>query len=130
MAAEMIIVDGREVAAAAYRKVAKCAETGAKLLDKKRPDWFKRIRTTKLQMTSSCSCIYGQLQAEDLISEIKLVRGYKPYAGGVSVSAHFGYWPPESVDYELGGTAWKILQEEWLRQIRDRRQAAKAQVAS
>lgn len=44
---------------------------GAALLDKKKPNWFKRINLDDLQMLSNSSCILGQLGKGDPFKVLK-----------------------------------------------------------
>ncbi len=128
MAGKVVVVDGVEMPAGVYRSIAQSAARGAKFLDKKRPGWFKRVKTTKLDMQQSCKCIYGQLNAYDLLEEMHVdeddpvVDGQYGYIPGVRARE----WEDEGSWTENRGVAnWYALQEEWLRQIRDRRIAAK-----
>lgn len=147
-----------------HRKLARSAERGASLLDKKAGKWWNRIRTGRLEMSSSCNCIYGQLQKEDILAQIasqdiKATR-FSGFRFGIhNANDHFGYtpndsaftaamnfadrtheaqraagadWPSEdwntwhTIKDAADNIVWNILQEEWLRQIKIRRDAEKA----
>lgn len=53
-----------------YMKIADSASRGAAFLDVERPGWQDRINAEILDMTEVCHCIYGQLNASDLLDEL------------------------------------------------------------
>lgn len=97
------------------RATAASVRRGARLLDKNRPGWFNRVKTTKLRMDHRCQCVFGQLEAHYLLEELRYeTHGYIP-------PLLAGDWARNHQFFQAYDAIWVLLQEEWLRQIRDRR---------
>lgn len=132
-----------------HQAMAASARRGAKFLDVRMPGWYRKVSTSKLKMADACKCIYGQLNAHNLLCQFddaKFHLGLHCYANGNTVDAQFGYILPETktVTEWLGisskyistsgerqryDAAWDALQEEWLREIAIRRGAKLEAVA-
>lgn len=124
-----------------YRMIAASARRGAKRLDEKVPDWHERIDTGTLEMQNSCHCVYGQLGAETVFSQIN-----RRFPNGNDGGEQYGYTPPDKAvnwadasGYDSGNTlgitefndaVWDALQEEWLREIYIRRTDLNSNVSS
>lgn len=80
---------------------------GAALLDEKYPNWYKHISVSRLNMSSMCNCVLGQLYGDYQRGKTKLNLIFGPV---------FGF------DGEQG-THLK-LRELWKKEIRDRRYAS------
>lgn len=128
------------------------ARRGARALDKLAPDeWFKHhsgVVLHKLEMQNGCNCVWGQLSdkvmndafqdayyhVEQAVSSHDPSLGYFPGSG-------FGFVSPELLDrqiytahYELAiaikNEEWRVLQDEWEKQIRLRRRNAGLRAAA
>lgn len=89
---------------------------GAKLLDRLAPgSWYspRKIRLTTLDMASSCECVSGQLRDSDPELRERFIE----------TTAVDGYRNGFPRKYGMDGDNYDILQDEWEKQIRARRQA-------
>ena len=98
-------------------KIAEMVKRGAKLLDDRRPNWWKMIEPKRLNMLSCTDCILGQVyEGEGL--DVPWGRGYK--AGkqelGIEAAHKYGFSDDEA--------RWTTLRRAWLTLIRSRYTAA------
>jgi hypothetical protein len=114
---------------------------GAKWLDQRQPDWFRRVKLTSLQLSSESFCVLGQLGAyltegiADFGSFISFEDGcYYPEIKHLMLdddikAERYGFNIPEKMGDRYDSTGWKhgwtTLNEAWKAEIRSRRQAAK-----
>lgn len=96
---------------------------GARLLDDKRPGWFKKVKMTELDMSSGRSCILGQAYLAEVRDEY-----YNGYIIGMrelevsSVSYGFNLVPVDG-QYQDVNADFSRLAECWRDEIRKRRAA-------
>ena len=102
------------------------ARRGAKLLDRKRPGWHKKINLETLRMQSCYSCILGQLYGfyfsglEPILGRIKSYekRTQKEHRHGFILTSSDQGYKTYNEEYEALAEAWKaeIL---WRRETED-----------
>ena len=119
------MVKGKPLPAKLYKACATSAARGAKLLDKERPGWFNKVKTSKLKMNNICACVYGQLRAESVFEALAKENDYFDAAGkyGYTYPSVVASWVAEGGFFDRQEIAWAAMEEEWLRQIRERRLA-------
>ena len=94
---------------------------GARLLDKARPEWWKRIDVPTLRMYSCEKCILGQEYSGDVIHVEDEIPGY--WIGGMELGVC-----GEEPKYGFSDLKdrWTSLRSAWVRLIKSRyRDAAK-----
>jgi hypothetical protein len=92
------------------------ARKGARLLDRKRPGWFKKVAFTRLDMNVGSSCIVGQVWQGEFNDGLREL-GFDPY---MDTYEDFGFGG-ELYDKE-DPAASSVLAEAWIGEIRKRRQ--------
>lgn len=98
----------------------KCVKQGAKLLDKKLPGWFSKIKVNRLKMSSNKMCIIGQLydgDAWDGIEKISAIKGDTPQNQDAYAEKH-GFFADNPA-------ANASLVELWEKEIDTRKEKAK-----
>jgi hypothetical protein len=87
-----------------------CAYHGAKLMDSKRPGWYRRIKRELLDMAMSSVCILGQ--------------NYGWYSEGrerlglpSGEASKYGFVIPVGMDVQDESFAYSMLTEAWLSEI-------------
>lgn len=129
-------------------KIRANARRGARALDKISPNWFKqqKLSLRKLDMRSSCECVWGQLAHG---TESQNEAFFSAYTGSVGTPGYTPQYDKDNIktchfndvpynvwtdlteearkEYEdIEEAEWAILQDEWEKQIRLRRNAARA----
>jgi len=95
---------------------------GAKWLDKERPNWFRKVRITALQMEQKDTCVLGQVFAADVNNSLEW--GYDVASARYALDADsLGF--NEGDDFSDGPT-FDELQDAWIAAIRTRRKAARS----
>lgn len=110
----------------------KAVSRGARLLDKVKPGWFKKVHPEELDMSNPEMCILGQTfkrygSAVERIAKEAPRRGIRVHLDGFKYidSGYYGF------DYgSLDGTrsaneVYDELGQEWVKQLERRRKAAK-----
>jgi hypothetical protein len=118
----------------ARKDIDKAVARGVKLLDKKKPTWFKRIKLDRLAMPDAHACILGQVYAPAESSD--------PFASGPAgffiALERLGFAVSSLADvsalqqaqkhgFNLAGGSnedWSYLTEKWVRVIKRRLKAA------
>lgn len=107
---------------------------GAKWLDNTLPDWFLRIDIVRLDISSSCGCIVGQLER---LPSHGGGRGIEEFAGavykympdardfGVSMAPRDGEYPPTLDQWarqnpNTSRSIWDMLDDLWKEEINER----------
>lgn len=94
---------------------------GVKLLDEKRPGWYKKIDLAKLNINDCVHCIVGQLIGNYWPENLGLMYYYAEYSHGVErLTEDIGR---ELAYGELEADA-RLLTEEWKRVIELKRSSA------
>jgi hypothetical protein len=102
-------------------KLSEYVDRGAKLLDSKYPDWFKKIDFFKLSMDHCARCILGQTFGD-------YVKGLKSLWPGCNINEDFRYAFDYGFDvcledrqgYGDSQIAWDELRRLWVHQIHER----------
>lgn len=108
------------------REIQRAVRRGAKLLDKKIPDWYTKIDLNILDMRCGvqypyyCGCIGAQLAPASSGKKIwtntmeKLFDNF--YDGSKTI--HYGFLPPSNLS--LPNQYFKLLDEYWTLEVMDR----------
>jgi hypothetical protein len=119
----------------ARKDIDKAVARGVKLLDKKKPTWFKRIKLDRLDMPDAHACILGQVYAPAESSD-PFSRGP---AGFFIALERLGFYKDADVDEtmavreaqkygfaleDMRPEACSYLTEKWVRIIKRRLKAA------
>lgn len=110
-------------------------QRGAKLLDSVTPDWFKRIKISKLKMDEAfkkddgCGCVMAQLH--ETYSDGLIETGITYAARGMEDCADFTTARDFGLDINASGwdlderdAEYRALERDWKDEIRKRRAAA------
>jgi hypothetical protein len=105
---------------------------GVKLLDRRRPAWFKRIKLDQLDLANPRFCVLGQvyegphrLMAPGFtLGRLKLGIFYRRGA-----SPYYGFSIPLDVSNEHGPESYSFMTEQWARIIARKQRAAKKKAA-
>lgn len=92
------------------------ARRGARLLDRTRPGWHKRVPITKLRLEDSCNCVLGHLDGHYATGRDRL------FVGTMSERIELSRWHGFTVPSAAG---WPPLTTAWVDEIRARRAADK-----
>lgn len=109
--------------------IAERVARGAALLDEKLPGWDKDINLDRLDLSSSCRCVVGQLFVSNRLARVARLLGetLTPYAGGL-ITLGLGL---DGEDYDYGfdkadeAGNYELLTAEWERLILARRAGAR-----
>jgi hypothetical protein len=105
------------------------AKRGASSLDKKFPNWFRRIRLSTLALESLTSCVLGQLHNGDYDLGLRKFLGLEELmVGSRERAVKFGFAAGsclrDDCDGHCIGARYSVLTEAWLGEIRARRAPA------
>ena len=101
----------------ALQQLKENVERGAALLDEKVPDWFEKIDTSSLSMTSSCNCVLGKL-FQHYYSGRNVLFGVTVRNNVYTCQSHgFSCALKYLQGHDIG---WEILDDLWLAEIRGR----------
>lgn len=100
-------------------------DKGAAWLDEVNPGWWDRVVINKLHMIHSCSCVLGQLYADDCTgfqsgfgyAKVNLV----PKTGTDNNAADFGFDVHRDVNNDVDTAEYGVLQTLWIEKINERR---------
>jgi hypothetical protein len=87
---------------------------GARLLDQKRPDWYRDINIDTLDMGVCYDCILGQLY-RDYGNGVHAVLAITDEPANYGFSIHREYGEPPASEKE-----WKLLADVWIKEIQNR----------
>src|SRR5438046_1541940 len=93
---------------------------GAKLLDKQRPGWWKKIKTDQLAMASGRTCILGQLYGE-FEQGTKRLQHWRQ-----SIECGFMLVWRSGMSHTYWTRRWNWLRDAWIREIAARREKTKS----
>ncbi len=96
-------------------RIYKRAENGAEYLDKNHKGWWRKIRTTSLDMADGSVCIIGQLTGGYHPEQIGVHSATRQFELGFEKAGRYGRIPSHEY-YEALDEAWKI-------EVRARRRA-------
>jgi hypothetical protein len=95
---------------------------GVAFLDREVPDWRSRIVINDLDLSSTCSCVVGQVFGEDAAQEEGYEDGFDLYYhtyvkrdDPVDAPAFYGFDCQWDEDGSVAIVSYTALQEEWTR---------------
>jgi hypothetical protein len=99
------------------KEAQKVVRKGARLLDRRKSGWARRINVPELRLSSACDCVLGQLYVNDSLINGEL---FSPSDGFHAGLRRLDLSWNEAVDRgftTLGGSGWRELQAAWEAEI-------------
>ncbi|MBA2413166.1 MAG: hypothetical protein H0V63_10120 [Burkholderiaceae bacterium] len=106
------------------------AKKGAELLDHKHPGWWRKVKTTELDMSECDRCVLGWVFEGSSDNDL----GYWSGVWGLFGSGDFrSPWThgfnAEGKAFKDGTTDFDVLADEWVKRIQQRRREYRADLA-
>ncbi len=99
-------------------QIIECVERGVKLLDERRPGWWKEIDLHTFRMHECAACVCGQLYGDWDIVAFKELFDTESFTLGSHLSRDYGF----SIPLNRSESAWEELQDAWETVIITRRE--------
>lgn len=99
-------------------RAARAASKGAALLDREKPEWFRKVDTYHLEMQYCHKCVLGQVFA-DYNRGLEAIDLEEFDVNGLDDS-HYGFALNEYDDAYFGLSAWMELGRAWRMEIQKR----------
>lgn len=92
------------------QKPEKAVAKGAKVLDKKAPNWHKKIKVTQLRMATNDKCIMGQLFKGDPLNglvALGLIKDEDKDCNVEDVATKYGFMPDTFYEEAAFNELWR-----------------------